>query len=62
MPKHKHKPGKSTLKYKKYKIEGEKLARLGRLCPKCGPAVFMGEHKDRFTCGKCGYMEKRIAK
>jgi len=27
-------------------------------CPKCGPGMFMGKHKDRKTCGKCGYMEK----
>ncbi|HJJ56387.1 MAG TPA: 30S ribosomal protein S27ae [Methanocorpusculum sp.] len=25
------------------------------ICPKCGPGFFMGEHKDRSTCGKCGY-------
>ncbi|HJK62525.1 MAG TPA: 30S ribosomal protein S27ae, partial [Methanocorpusculum sp.] len=28
-----------------------------RHCPRCGPGVFMGEHKDRFACGKCGYTE-----
>ncbi len=27
----------------------------GRACPKCGRR--MGEHKDRFSCGSCGYME-----
>lgn len=59
MTKKKRKPAKSTNKYSKYKIEGETLKRLGRACPKCGPAVFMGEHKDRFSCGRCGYMEKR---
>jgi len=26
-------------------------------CPKCGPGVFMAQHKDRMTCGKCGYSE-----
>jgi small subunit ribosomal protein S27Ae len=26
-------------------------------CPKCGPGVFMAEHKNRKTCGKCGYTE-----
>ena len=57
--KKKKKPGKSTSKYKKYVVGGDKLERKGRVCPKCGPAVFMGEHKDRFTCGKCGYMEKK---
>lgn len=33
--------GKSTRKY----------------CPKCGPGVFMGKHKNRESCGKCGYTE-----
>lgn len=27
----------------------------GRMCPKCGKR--MGEHKDRFSCGGCGYAE-----
>ena len=49
---------KSTLKANKYKIEGNKLSRA-RTCPKCGPGVFMAEHKDRFYCGKCHYMEKK---
>ncbi|MFH2020320.1 MAG: 30S ribosomal protein S27ae [archaeon] len=26
-------------------------------CPKCGSGVFMGEHKNRTSCGKCGYTE-----
>lgn len=28
-------------------------------CPKCGPGIFMGEHKDRRSCGKCGYSEQK---
>ena len=27
-------------------------------CPKCGPGVFMADHKDRRTCGKCKYHEQ----
>jgi len=50
------------MKYKKYHVSGETLTRSGRVCPKCGPAIFMGEHKDRFACGRCGYTEKKIAK
>lgn len=42
----------------KYKVEGDKVTK-GRTCPKCGPSVFMAEHKDRYHCGKCGYMEKK---
>ncbi len=53
------KPTKSTKKADKYKVSGDKLEHIGRTCPKCGPAVFMGEHKDRFSCGKCGYTEKK---
>jgi small subunit ribosomal protein S27Ae len=62
MPKHKRKPAKSSLKYKKYLISGETLTRTGRVCPKCGPGVFMADHKDRFHCGKCGYCEFKIKK
>lgn len=47
---------KSTKKSDKYKIEGNSLVK-GRTCPKCGPDVFMAEHKDRFYCGKCHYTE-----
>ncbi|MDD1745947.1 MAG: 30S ribosomal protein S27ae, partial [Candidatus Methanoperedens sp.] len=25
--------------------------------PRCGPGVFLGEHKNRLSCGKCGYTE-----
>jgi small subunit ribosomal protein S27Ae len=40
-----------------YKIEGNHIERLHRECPKCGPGVFMAEHKDRISCGQCGYTE-----
>ncbi len=60
--KKKRKQSKSTVKYKKYSVSGDILTRTGRICPKCGPAVFMGEHKDRFACGKCGYSEMKVAK
>lgn len=30
-----------------------------RSCPKCGAGTFLAEHKDRRTCGKCNYMEKK---
>ncbi len=40
-----------------FKVEGEKITRLRRHCPKCGSGVFLGEHKDRFSCGTCGYTE-----
>ncbi len=30
-----------------------------RFCPKCGPGIMLANHKDRFYCGKCQYMEKK---
>ncbi|HZX45071.1 MAG TPA: 30S ribosomal protein S27ae [Candidatus Nanoarchaeia archaeon] len=35
------------------------LKRKNKSCPKCGQGTFMASHKDRWTCGKCGYMEKK---
>ncbi|MEM4366960.1 MAG: hypothetical protein QW035_02415 [Candidatus Anstonellales archaeon] len=28
-------------------------------CPRCGPGTKLAEHKDRRSCGKCGYFEKK---
>jgi len=28
-----------------------------KFCPKCGAGHHMASHKDRITCGKCGYTE-----
>ena len=44
-------------KYEFFKVDGNKINLVRRHCLKCGPAVFIGEHKDRFSCGKCGYTE-----
>ena len=38
-----------------YKIEGDKLTRTHRTCPKCGVGYFLADHYDRWSCGKCGY-------
>ncbi|MGQ9780862.1 MAG: 30S ribosomal protein S27ae [Nitrososphaeria archaeon] len=38
-----------------YKIEGDKINSRRLDCPKCGHGVFLAEHVDRFTCGRCGY-------
>ena len=43
--------------YKAYKIEGGKIVRQRKSCPKCGEGVFMAKHKDRTTCGRCNYAE-----
>merc|ERR1711871_456837 len=52
--KHKHKKVKlATLKY--YKVDGNgKITRWRKVCPSCGPGVFMASHFDRQYCGKCG--------
>lgn len=51
--------GKKELptKVTKFSIEGGKLVRTGRACPRCGAGVFMADHKDRFHCGRCGLTE-----
>ena len=45
---------------KVYEIKGDTLVRKNRFCPKCGPGTFLAMHKDRKTCGKCGYSEKIV--
>jgi len=38
-----------------YKIEGDKVTRLRPTCERCGVGYFMANHKDRYTCGHCGF-------
>ena len=45
-----------------FKVEGNKITRLRRSCPKCGGGVFLAEHKDRLSCGACGYTEFKSKK
>ncbi len=40
-----------------FKVEGNKIVRSRNVCPKCGDGVFLAQHKDRNSCGKCGYTE-----
>lgn len=40
-----------------YKIDGDKITRTKKICSRCGKGVFMSEHTDRHTCGKCGLTE-----
>ena len=42
-----------------YKIEGDKVTRLRPTCERCGPGYFMAKHKDRYTCGHCGFTRYR---
>jgi len=48
---------KSQTKRDFFQVKDGKIERTKRHCPKCGPGTFMGEHKDRVSCGKCGYTE-----
>jgi small subunit ribosomal protein S27Ae len=40
-----------------YKLEGGKIERTRDFCPKCGDGVFLAEHSNRRSCGRCGYTE-----
>jgi small subunit ribosomal protein S27Ae len=44
-----------------YNTKGEQLTRTHKSCPKCGPGVFLAEHPNRRSCGKCGYSEAKTA-
>jgi ubiquitin-small subunit ribosomal protein S27Ae len=43
--------------YKFFEITEGKLVRKKRDCPRCGKGVYMGQHTDRSSCGKCGFTE-----
>ena len=43
--------------WKFYSIEGDSFKRLRTMCPRCGTGVYLANHKDRRSCGKCGYAE-----
>ncbi|VVB61574.1 30S ribosomal protein S27ae [uncultured archaeon] len=45
------------MKREVFKVEGGKIVRQRKSCPKCGDGVFLANHKDRLSCGKCGYTE-----
>ncbi len=47
----------SSQVWKYYKIEGDKLQRLKKECPRCGRGVFLAEHSNRYTCGKCTFTQ-----
>ncbi len=51
------KKGSSPNVYKYYKIDGAKVTRTLKPCSRCGKGVFMSQHKNRHTCGKCGLTE-----
>lgn len=54
--KRKRKNKKSSERWKKYTIKEGKII-PARCCPRCGPGIFLAQHKDRLFCGKCHYTE-----
>ncbi len=37
-----------------YKVDDSgKVQRLRKVCPQCGPGIFMATHFNRVYCGKC---------
>jgi len=54
MPKKKVKNKNPSKRYSKYKISGDTITRQPT-CPRCGPGIFLAQHKNRQTCGACGY-------
>jgi len=55
MAKKKVKNKRPSQVWKKYTV-GNKLERK-RTCIKCGSGYFLADHKDRWYCGKCHYVE-----
>ncbi|MCX8188846.1 MAG: 30S ribosomal protein S27ae [Nitrososphaeria archaeon] len=51
------KGSKKALKgvWKLYVIQDDKIVSRRVDCPKCGRGVFLAEHEDRLTCGRCGF-------
>jgi len=57
MAKEQKKPKKTSKVQDNYEA-GAELKRKNKFCPKCGNGVFLAQHKNRLSCGKCHYMEK----
>ncbi len=51
-----HKNKLTSKKWEKYSIEDSKITRQ-KICPRCGPGIFLAKSKDRLHCGKCHYTE-----
>ena len=43
--------------HKYYDIKDGVIERTKQTCPRCGDGVFLAEHADRRSCGKCAYTE-----
>jgi len=47
----------ATKRSKFYATKDGKAVLTRKHCPRCGAGVLLAEHKDRLSCGKCGYTE-----
>lgn len=47
----------SSKKYKMYTVVGDKITARKRMCPRCGPGIFLAVAPNRVFCGKCAYTE-----
>jgi small subunit ribosomal protein S27Ae len=53
----KPKAKKNNTKGRMYELKDGKAVKKNPTCPRCGDGVFLATHKDRVSCGKCGYTE-----
>jgi small subunit ribosomal protein S27Ae len=56
----KQRTGKKHLSLKPHEffdVSGGPVKRKNKHCPRCGPGTWLGAHKGRLYCGKCGYTE-----
>jgi small subunit ribosomal protein S27Ae len=56
----KQRTGKKHLSLKPneyYDVSGGSVTRKRKNCPRCGPGTWLGSHRGRSYCGKCGYSE-----
>ncbi|MCD5409971.1 MAG: 30S ribosomal protein S27ae [Methanocellales archaeon] len=47
---------------KLYDVTGDALKRKRQSCPRCGDGVFLAEHSDRLSCGRCSYTQFKSQK
>lgn len=59
--KKKHQNQPTSKKYTKYKIDGDKLIRA-KICPRCGPGIFLMVAHNRLYCGRCHFTSFETSK